>query len=178
MKPLLAKSLAAIAITSAVAVVCLVQATAENTSATPTTAPTTTAPEGEHHHHFGGWNRDGGDGKDGAKWGNHGDRGFQGGHRCHGMHDPMQKIEGSLGLTDAQKAQIAPILKAQKDQIEAIRKQERSQIEAVISNSKVQILPFLTPEQQAVMTDKAKLQADEAALRAANAPATPAPAQH
>lgn len=63
--------------------------------------------------------------------------------------DPLDKIAENLDLTDAQKAQVKPIVDAAKPQIIAIHQEAMEKTRAVIDAAAAQVRPLLTPEQQA-----------------------------
>ena len=74
-----------------------------------------------------------------------------GGHGMHhgpgGKHDPAEMFTKRLGLTDAQKAQVQPILDASKVQLKAIHDEARTKAQAVMADVTTKITPFLTPTQ-------------------------------
>ncbi|BDI30128.1 hypothetical protein CCAX7_21790 [Capsulimonas corticalis] len=68
----------------------------------------------------------------------------------------MQKLAAYLGVTDAQKTQIKPILKNAFLQVRAIRRdpsltldQQADQIDAIRTATRHQVLAILTPDQKA-----------------------------
>lgn len=63
-------------------------------------------------------------------------------------HDPSEMLAKHLGLTDAQKTQIQPILDAAKPQLKAIHDEARAKSQAVMDDVTTKITPFLTPTQQ------------------------------
>ncbi|OAI42814.1 hypothetical protein AYO41_03590 [Verrucomicrobia bacterium SCGC AG-212-E04] len=63
-------------------------------------------------------------------------------------HDPSEMLSKRLGLTDAQKAQVQPILDSSKAQLKAIHDEARTKAQAVMADTTAKITPFLTPEQQ------------------------------
>ncbi len=63
-------------------------------------------------------------------------------------HNPTDMLAQRLGLTDAQKTQIQPILDAAKPQLKAIHDDARAKAKAVMDDVTTKITPFLTPEQQ------------------------------
>jgi Spy/CpxP family protein refolding chaperone len=63
-------------------------------------------------------------------------------------HNPADMLAKRLALTDAQKAQIQPILDAAKPQLKAIHDDARIKAKAVMDDVSTKITPFLTPEQQ------------------------------
>ncbi len=76
-------------------------------------------------------------------------------------HGKLAKMATKLGLTDAQKAQIKPIIKARHQQAKAIKadtsltpEAKKAQIKALRQNTRSQIMPLLTPDQQAEMAPK------------------------
>ena len=64
-----------------------------------------------------------------------------------GKHDPADMFASRLGLTDAQKAQVQPILDASKVQLKAIHDEARTKAQAVMADATTKITPFLTPTQ-------------------------------
>jgi Spy/CpxP family protein refolding chaperone len=62
--------------------------------------------------------------------------------------NPADMLAKRLGLTEAQKAQIQPILDAAKPQLKAIHDEARTKTKAVMDDVNIKIAPFLTPEQQ------------------------------
>ncbi len=70
--------------------------------------------------------------------------------RWHGRegHDPIEHLSRALALTDAQKAQVKPILEAARPQLEAIHSDARTKAQAVIAGVQTKITAYLTPEQQ------------------------------
>jgi Spy/CpxP family protein refolding chaperone len=80
--------------------------------------------------------------------------GEEGGHR-HGGHRKMMKfgmamehLTKELELTDAQKAQVQPIVDQAKPQLRQIHQEAMEKSRAVMETSAAQIRPLLTPEQQ------------------------------
>ena len=73
-------------------------------------------------------------------------------HEHHGpkmMHkNPLEHLSKDLELTDAQKAQVQPIIDQAKPQIEAIHKEAMEKTHAVMESTGAQIRPLLTPQQQ------------------------------
>ena len=72
-----------------------------------------------------------------------------GGHRKmmrFGM--PMEHLTKELELTDAQKAQVQPIVDQAKPQLKQIHQEAMEKSRAVMETSAAQIRPLLTPEQQ------------------------------
>ena len=69
-----------------------------------------------------------------------------------GKGDVLEKLSAALGLTDAQKAQIAPIVEGAKPQLKAIREEAQAKRKAVIDATSAQITPLLTPDQQTKFT--------------------------
>jgi len=68
----------------------------------------------------------------------------------------LKKIANALGLTDAQKSQIRPILKSSWQQAKAIKSDttltpeaKRAQLKALHQSTQQQIAGILTPDQQA-----------------------------
>lgn len=71
----------------------------------------------------------------------------------------LAKMATKLGLTDAQKAQLKPMMKAQHQQAKAIKadtsltpEARKSQLKALRQTTRSQMLPLLTPDQQAKLT--------------------------
>ena len=67
----------------------------------------------------------------------------------------LKKMAQDLGLTDAQKAQMKPILKASREQAKAIKantaltpETRKSQMKSLRRNTNQQIMAILTPEQR------------------------------
>ena len=67
----------------------------------------------------------------------------------------MAKLADALGLTDAQKAQIKPILMNAAQQVRAVRKDttlspeaQKTKLKAIRKSTKQQIAAILTPEQK------------------------------
>ncbi len=79
-----------------------------------------------------------------------------------GKHNgKLAKMATKLDLTDAQKAQIKPIIKARHQQAKAIKadtsltpEAKKAQIKALRQNTRSQIMPLLTPDQQAKLAAK------------------------
>ena len=73
-------------------------------------------------------------------------------HEHHGpkmIHkNPLEHLSKDLELTDAQKAQVQPIIDQAKPQIEAIHKEAMEKTHAVMESTGAQIRPLLTPQQQ------------------------------
>ena len=76
-------------------------------------------------------------------------------HEHHGpkMHHKMmgnslEHLSKDLELTDAQKAQVQPIIDQAKPQIEAIHKEAMEKTHAIMESTGAQIRPLLTPQQQ------------------------------
>ena len=77
--------------------------------------------------------------------------GHGGGHKMvRKMHmgGHLKKVVEELNLTDAQKAQVQPIIDQAKPQIKAIHQEAMEKTRAVMENTSAQIRPFLTAEQQ------------------------------
>ena len=74
------------------------------------------------------------------------------GHRGHRkmmkMGMGLQHLTKNLDLTDAQKAQVQPIVEQAKPQIRQIHQEAMEKSKAVMDNAAGQIRPLLTPEQQ------------------------------
>ena len=60
----------------------------------------------------------------------------------------LNKLAEELELTDAQKAQVQPIIDQAKPQIQAIHREAMEKSRAVMENTTAQIRPLLTAEQQ------------------------------
>jgi Spy/CpxP family protein refolding chaperone len=71
-----------------------------------------------------------------------------GGDWHHGPPNMTAMLSHVLNLTDAQKAQVQPMVDAVKPQLEAIHQQARAAAEPIIKQLHTQIRPLLTPEQQ------------------------------
>lgn len=75
-------------------------------------------------------------------------------HEHHGpkmhkmMGNPLEHLSKDLELTDAQKAQVQPIIDQAKPQIEAIHKEAMEKTHAIMESIAAQIRPLLTPQQQ------------------------------
>ena len=63
-------------------------------------------------------------------------------------HNPTDMLSTRLGLTDAQKVQVQPILDAAKPQLKAIHDDARAKSKAVMDDVTTKITPFLTSDQQ------------------------------
>lgn len=63
-------------------------------------------------------------------------------------HNPLDEISNSLGLTDAEKGKIQPIIDQAKPQLQAIHQEAMAKAKAVFDSSIAQIRPLLSPEQQ------------------------------
>ena len=68
-------------------------------------------------------------------------------HR-HGPPNMTAMLSHVLNLTDAQKAQVQPLVDAVKPQLDAIHQQARSAAEPIIKQLHTEIRPLLTAEQQ------------------------------
>lgn len=66
----------------------------------------------------------------------------------HKMGNPLEHLSKDLDLTDAQKAQVQPIIDQAKPQIEAIHKEAMEKTHAIMESTGAQIRPLLTPQQQ------------------------------
>ena len=84
-----------------------------------------------------------------------GEHGGGGGHGGHGGHRKMmhmgmamEHLTKELELTDAQKAQVQPIVDQAKPQLKQIHQEAMEKAKTVIETSAAQIRPLLTPEQQ------------------------------
>lgn len=82
-------------------------------------------------------------------------------------HDPTEMFTHRLGLTDAQKTQVQPILDASKAQLKAIHDDARAKAKAVIDDTATKITPFLTPTQ---LEDLRSMQRQAARMQAEHAP--------
>jgi Spy/CpxP family protein refolding chaperone len=71
-----------------------------------------------------------------------------GGDWHHGPPNMTAMLSHVLNLTDAQKAQVQPLVDAVKPQLEAIHQQARAAAEPIMKQLHTQIRPLLTPEQQ------------------------------
>lgn len=60
----------------------------------------------------------------------------------------LEKITKELDLTDAQKAQVQPIVEQARPQIEAIHRDAMERTRVIVENATAQIRPLLTAEQQ------------------------------
>jgi Spy/CpxP family protein refolding chaperone len=73
----------------------------------------------------------------------------RGGHRkMMRMGMGLQHLTKELDLTEAQKAQVQPIVDQAKPQIRQIHREAMEKSKAVMENAAAQIRPLLTPEQQ------------------------------
>ena len=70
------------------------------------------------------------------------------GPKMHTMGNPLEHLSKDLELTDAQKAQVQPIIDQAKPQIEAIHKEAMEKTHAIMESTGAQIRPLLTPQQQ------------------------------
>lgn len=79
----------------------------------------------------------------------HGDGG-RGHKKIRKMHmgAHLNKVVAELDLTEAQKAQVQPIIDQAKPQIQAIHREAMEKTRAIMENTSAQIRPLLTPEQQ------------------------------
>lgn len=73
----------------------------------------------------------------------------------------LAKLATKLGLTDAQKAQLKPMIKAQHQQAKAIKadtsltpEARKSQLKALRQTTRSQMMTLLTPDQQANLAAK------------------------
>lgn len=104
-------------------------------------------------------------GKDG-KAGKGQDKDGRGGKRGGGM-----KMMEALNLTDAQKAELKPILEAQREQMKALRadttlspKDKKAKMKAIHAATEAKVNSILTPAQQKTLADmKAKRKAEREA---------------
>jgi Spy/CpxP family protein refolding chaperone len=65
----------------------------------------------------------------------------------HGTPNMTAMLSHVLNLTDAQTAQVQPLIDAVKPQLEAIHQQARTAAEPIIKQLHTQIRPYLTAEQ-------------------------------
>ncbi len=87
-----------------------------------------------------------------------------------GMRGGMKMMQ-ELNLTDAQKAQLKPIMEAQRDQMKAMRedttldrKAKMTKMKAMRADMETQVNAILTPDQQTKLAElKAKAKAERAA---------------
>lgn len=77
-------------------------------------------------------------------WG-HGQGRGPGGPGGPGNH--LERLSRELGLTDAQKAQVQPILDAAAPQAKAIREEAHTKMKALMKDTLAKIQPLLTAEQ-------------------------------
>ena len=70
------------------------------------------------------------------------------GPKMHKMGNPLEHLSKDLELTDAQKAQVQPIIDQAKPPIEAIHKEAMEKTHAIMESTAAQIRPLLTPQQQ------------------------------
>ncbi len=82
------------------------------------------------------------------------------GHHKFNADAHLDKMAKELNLTDAQKAQIKPILESEKSQIKSVRAdksltkdQQKQKLVAIMKDSRAQILPILTPAQREQLKD-------------------------
>ena len=66
----------------------------------------------------------------------------------HGPPNMTAMLSHVLNLTDAQKAQVQPLVDAIKPQLDAIHQQARAAAEPIIKQLHTQIRPLLTADQQ------------------------------
>lgn len=78
----------------------------------------------------------------------HGEHKHHHGPKMHKMKNPLEHLSKDLDLTDAQKAQVQPIIDQTKPQLEAIHKEAMEKTHALLENAGTQIRPLLTPQQQ------------------------------
>jgi Spy/CpxP family protein refolding chaperone len=68
---------------------------------------------------------------------------------CHkGGPDMTAMLTHMLKLTDAQKAQVEPLVAAVRPQLQAIHEKARADADVIMKQLNTQIRPLLTPEQQ------------------------------
>jgi Spy/CpxP family protein refolding chaperone len=70
------------------------------------------------------------------------------GHGHGRMGDPLSQVIEALNLTEAQKAQVQPILDQAKPQVAAIHQEAMQKMRSVMEATTAQIRPLLTAEQQ------------------------------
>lgn len=70
------------------------------------------------------------------------------GPRHHGPRDLTGMLSRTLQLTDAQKAQVQPLVDAAQPKLKEIHEQARAQADVVLKQLNAQIRPLLNPEQQ------------------------------
>ena len=78
----------------------------------------------------------------------HGDRGHKKIRKMHMGAGHLNKLTEDLDLTEAQKAQVQPIIDQAKPQLKQIHREAMEKSRAVMENTSAQIRPLLTPEQQ------------------------------
>ncbi len=61
---------------------------------------------------------------------------------------PLEHLSRVLGLTDAQKTQIQPIVDAAKPQFHAIHQDAHAKVKALMAETITKVTPYLTPDQQ------------------------------
>jgi len=76
----------------------------------------------------------------------------------------FQTITEGLNLSPEQKAKVADLVKTQENEIRSIEDKAHTDVATIVNNAKIAILPILTPAQLQIIADKAKLEADEAAV--------------
>jgi Spy/CpxP family protein refolding chaperone len=84
----------------------------------------------------------------------------QAAHGAHGQREGkrLQKLAGELGLTDAQKAQMKPVLQNARQQAKAIKDDttlssadRQAKIKALRKSTRTQTMAILTPDQRATL---------------------------
>ena len=78
----------------------------------------------------------------------HGDGGGHRKIRKMAMGGHLNKVVEELDLTDAQKAQVQPIIDAAKPQIQAIHREAMEKTRVIMETTTAQVRPLLTAEQQ------------------------------
>lgn len=84
-----------------------------------------------------------------GKCGVEGDHSSKAGVKAGGVDEKVNHLGKSLGLSDAQKAQIKPIIEEAWAKKDALMKQHKEQMEAVHKEKADKISSILTPEQKA-----------------------------
>jgi Spy/CpxP family protein refolding chaperone len=69
-------------------------------------------------------------------------------HHRHGPPNLTLMLSHMLNLTDAQQAQVKPLIAEVQPQLDAIHKQARESADVVLKQLDAKIRPLLTPEQQ------------------------------
>lgn len=71
----------------------------------------------------------------------------RGGRGPGGPGNHLERLSRELGLTDAQKAQVQPIIEAAAPQAKAIREEAHAKMKALMKDTLAKIQPLLTAEQ-------------------------------